>query len=65
MGRYRLCKEWKFVETVEATCPHCSMVVTARTPKYATYMQGYGAIRCSNSKCRKKFRLDSYYGEPT
>jgi len=63
MGRYKLCKEWKFVEAVEATCPYCSKVFTARTRKYAPYMRGYGTIRCS--KCGKDFRLDSYHGVPS
>ena len=65
MGRYRLCKkeEWKFVEAVEATCPYCSKVFTARTPKYPSHVWGYGTIRCS--KCGEGFRLDSYDGVPT
>ena len=65
MGRYKLCKKWKFVETVEATCPYCGKVVAKRTPKFRENQYGYGTIRCSNSKCGKGFRLDSYHGVPT
>jgi len=63
MGRYKLCKEWKFVETVEATCPYCSKIVSERTRKFPKGVQGYGTICCS--KCSKDFRLDSYDGVPT